>query len=79
MDRNDLKKINEINKKIPMVRRTVGSKWSKIKKINEINKTILTVCGTVGSKWAKIQKGKQNKLKTLTVYIFTQFQYESEK
>ncbi len=38
-----------------MVRRTVGSKWSKIKKINEINKTILTVCGTVGSEWSKIK------------------------
>ncbi len=54
-----------------MVRRTVASKWSKIKKINEINKKILTVRRTVGSKWAKIQKGKQNKLETLTVYIFT--------
>ncbi len=57
MHQNDLKqkKINEINKKILTVRRTVGSKWSKIKKINEINKTILTVCGTVGSEWSKIK------------------------
>ncbi len=51
----------------------------KQKKINEINLKIPTVRRTVGSKWAKIQKGKQNKLKTLTVYIFTQFQCESEK
>ena len=33
----------------------------------------------VGSKLAKIQKGKQNKLKTLTVNIFTHFSCESEK
>ena len=45
----------------------------KQKKINEINKKILTVRRTVASKWSKIQKEKQNKLKTLTVYIFTQF------
>jgi hypothetical protein len=44
-----------------------------------MNKKIPMVRRTVESKWAKIQKGKENKLKTLTVYIFTQFQYESEK
>jgi hypothetical protein len=64
------KKINAINKKILTARRTVASKWSKTKKIN---KKIPMVHRTVGSKWAKIQKGKQNKLKKLTIYIFTQF------